>query len=184
VDAELKPAARRRRMTEETRHILVGALVFLALIMLFTFSTASNGGAIGAYHVIAKFNTAEGVYVDSPVRLSGVDVGRVTAMAYDSESQRVILTMEVRPEIELPLDSLAIVTSEGMLGSRFIRLDPGGEIELLAEGDEIEFTQDSILFEELLAKIIITVEQRRLARKAAKKQAGENAETSGSKGTQ
>ena len=178
----MMPVARRQRMSEETRHILVGTLVFLALITLFTLSTASDGGVLGSYRVIAKFNTAEGVYVDSPVRLSGVDIGRVSAMDYDSESQRAILTMELRPEMELPLDSLAIVTSEGMLGSRFIRLDPGGEIELLAEGDEIEFTQDSILFEELLAKIITTVERRRLARNAEKK-AGENAGGPASEGT-
>ena len=173
MDAELKPAAaaRARRMPEETRHILVGALVFMLLIMLFTFSTASDGGALGSYQITAKFNTVEGVYIDSPVRMSGVDIGRVTAMAYDSTSQRAILTMEIWPGMELPFDSLAIVTSEGMLGSRFIRLDPGGDEELLAEGDEIEFTQDSILFEELLAKIITTVEQNRLARKAAKKEA-------------
>ncbi len=175
MDAELKPAApRRRRMAEETRHILVGALVFLLLIALFTFSTASDGGALGSYHITAKFNTVEGIYIDSPVRMSGIDVGRVAAMAYDSGSLRAILTMEIWPEMELPLDSLAIITSEGMLGSRFIRLDPGGEIDLLAEGDEIEFTQDSILFEELLAKIITTVEQNRLARNAAEKEARES----------
>ncbi len=160
-------------MSGETRHILVGALVFLLLIMLFMFSTASGGGVTGSYRITAKFNTVEGIYIDSPVRMAGVNVGRVAAMAYSSESQRAILTMEINPEMELPFDSLAIVTSESMLGRRFIRLDPGGEIELLAEGDEIEFTQGSILFEELLAKIITTVEQRRLARNAAAKEASE-----------
>ncbi len=170
-------------MSEETRHILVGALVFLLFVMLFTFSTASGGGASGAYRVVAKFNTVEGIHIGSPVRLSGVDIGRVSAMAYDSKSQRAILTLELRPDLELPFDSLAIVTSEGMLGSRFIRLDPGGDIELLAEGDEIDFTQDSILFEELLAKIINTVEQKRLAGKAAAKEARENTKGPASEGT-
>lgn len=180
----MKPAAPRRRpMSQETRHILVGATVFLLFILLFTFSTARGGGSIGAYHVIAKFNTVEGVYLDSPVRLAGVDVGRVSAMAYDSRTQRAVLTLELRRDMKLPYDSLAIVTSEGMLGRRFIRLDPGGDEELLVDGDEIDFTQDSILFEELLAKIINTVEQKRLARKAAAREARENPKASGSEGT-
>ena len=77
--------------------------------------------------------------------------------------------MEIAPEVELPLDSIAIVTSEGMIGSRFIRMEPGGELEMLRDGDRLDYTQGSIMFEELLAKIIISVEQGRLARHAAEK---------------
>ncbi|MCK5620743.1 MAG: outer membrane lipid asymmetry maintenance protein MlaD, partial [Alphaproteobacteria bacterium] len=75
----------------------------------------------------------------------------------------------VAPEIELPLDSIAIVTSEGMIGGRFIRLEPGGELDMLRDGDRLDYTQGSIMFEDLLAKIIITVEQNRLARREAEK---------------
>ena len=88
-------------------------------------------------------------------------------MAYDSASQRTVLTLEINPGVEVPLDSIAIITSEGLLGGRFIRLDPGGSMDLLVDGDTIEYTQGSIQFEELLARIILTVEQKRLARRAA-----------------
>jgi phospholipid/cholesterol/gamma-HCH transport system substrate-binding protein len=175
MDAELtapSPApARRRRMAEETRHILVGAAVFLGFAALFAFSAGSDGGTLGSYRVVAHFTTAEGVYLDSPVTLAGVQIGRVSKMEFDSRRQMAIVTMEVAPEIELPLDSIAIVTSEGMIGGRFIRLEPGGELDMLRDGDRLDYTQGSIMFEDLLAKIIITVEQNRLARREAEKNA-------------
>lgn len=175
MDAELRAAARapgrRRRMAEETRHILVGAVVFLGLAALIALSAGSDGGTLGSYRVIAHFATAEGVHLDSPVRLAGVQIGRVSEMDFDSRRQVAIVTMEIAPEVELPLDSIAIVTSEGMIGGRFISLEPGGELDMLNDGDRLDFTQGSIMFEELLAKIILTVEQNRLARREADRKA-------------
>jgi len=133
------------------------------LAMLFALSAGPEGGAIGSYRLTARFPSVEGIFVDSPVRLAGVDVGRVTGMTYDSATQRAVLTLEIDGGIELPDDSIAIVTSEGMLGGRFIRLDPGGGIDTLGDGDAIEYTQGSIQFEELLAKVILAVESRRQA---------------------
>lgn len=182
MDAELTATApirpRRRRMVEETRHILVGSAVLVALVVLFGLSAGSDGSRLGSYRLIAHFTTAEGVYIDSPVRLAGVQIGRVSAMDYDSERQQAIVTMEIAPDVELPLDSIAIITSEGMIGGRFIRLEPGGELDMLQDGDRLEFTQGSIMFEDLLEKIILTVEQKRLARHEAEN-AGQGAAQSG-----
>jgi phospholipid/cholesterol/gamma-HCH transport system substrate-binding protein len=181
MGAELTAAAstgpRRRRVSEETRHILVGALVFIALACLFAFSAGSDGGHLGSYRVIAHFTTAEGVYLDSPVRLAGVQIGRVSTMDYDSNRQQAIVTMEIAPEVELPLDSIAIITSEGMIGGRFIRIEPGGELDMLRDGERLDYTQGSIMFEDLLAKIIVTVEQNRLARREAEEAGGVGGES-------
>lgn len=157
---------RRRRMAEETRHILVGTAVLLVLAVLFALSAGSDGGRLGSYRIIAQFATAEGIFVDSPVRLAGVQIGRVSDMDYDSGRQAAIVTMEIAPYVELPLDSIAIITSEGMLGGRFVRIEPGGELEMLRDGERLEYTQGSIMFEDLLAKIINTVEQNRRERRA------------------
>ena len=92
-------------------------------------------------------------------------------MEFDSGRQTAIVTMEIAPEVELPLDSIAIVTSEGMIGGRFIRIEPGGELEMLKDGERMDYTQGSIMFEDLLAKIILTVERNRLARRETKENA-------------
>jgi len=187
MDAELTAAApapaRRRRMAEETRHILIGAAVFMALTLLFVLSAGSDGAKLGSYRLVAHFTTAEGVYLDSPVRLAGVQIGRVSEMDYDSGRQQAVVTMEIAPEIELPLDSIAIITSEGMIGGRFIRMEPGGELDMLRDGDRLDYTQGSIMFEDLLAKIITTVEHNRLARREAEENAGEAGDKAGKEGT-
>lgn len=165
--AELtSPARRRRRLSEETRHTLIGAAVIAILATLFVLSAGSDGNAVSSYTLTARFPSVEGIFVDSPVRLAGVDVGRVKDMAYDSATQRAVLTLEIDAQVELPDDSIAIVTSEGMMGGRFIRLDPGGGMGMLGEGDSIEYTQGSIQFEDLLAKVILAVEKKRQARAA------------------
>lgn len=170
-------AARRRRLREETRHILVGAGVVLLVALLFLFTTRTDRSALGSYRITARFNSVEGIFLDSPVRLAGVRIGRVVGLDYDSDRHQAIVMMAIRPEVELPADSLAIVTSEGMMGDRFMRIDPGGAMDMLRDGDEIEYTQDSILFEELLAKVITTVERQRRERKEGA--AGEGAAESG-----
>lgn len=167
-------------MAEETRHILVGAAMFIGLVALFAFSAGSDGRKPGSYSIVAHFPTAEGVFVDSPVRLAGVPVGRVSGMAFDSGRQTAIVTMAITtPGVELPLDSIAVITSEGMIGGRFIRIEPGGELEMLRDGDRMDYTQGSIMFEELLSKVILTVEQNRLARREAENNANEEEEGAG-----
>jgi len=169
MDAELTPTrsspARRRRISEETRHILIGGAVVLLAIVLFAFSAGSDGGALGSYRLVANFTSAEGVFVDSPVRLAGVQIGRVSEMQYDSGREMAVVTMEIEPSVELPLDSIAVVTSEGMIGRRFIRIEAGGDTEMLKDGDRLEYTQGSIMFEDLLAKVIDTVEKNRRAQR-------------------
>jgi phospholipid/cholesterol/gamma-HCH transport system substrate-binding protein len=175
MDAELTsttpPPARRRRLSEETRHILVGAAVVLVVILLFAVSAGSDGGALGSYRLVANFTSAEGIFVGSPVRLAGVQIGRVSEMQYDSKREMASVTMEIDPGIELPLDSIAVVTSDGMIGGRFIRMEAGGDTEMLRDGDRVEYTQGSIMFEDLLAKVIDTVEKNRRARREKEKNA-------------
>lgn len=163
-------------MPRESRHTLFGALVLAALAVLFALSAGRDSGVLGAYTLVARFPSAEGLYIDSPVRLAGVRIGRVAGMGYESRTQRAVLSLEIEPGIELPYDSIAIVTSESMLGGRFVRLDPGGDLDVLADGDEIDFTQGTVLFEELLAKVILTVEQRRRARRGAGSKGGEGSQ--------
>jgi phospholipid/cholesterol/gamma-HCH transport system substrate-binding protein len=182
LTSEQPARPRRRRVAEETRHILVGAAVFVGLAVLFAISAGSDGGRLGSYRVIAQFTTAEGVFMDSPVRLAGVQIGRVSAMDYDSGRQQAIVTMEIVPEIDLPLDSIAIITSEGMIGGRFIRMEPGGELDMLRDGDRLDYTQGSIMFEDLLEKIILTVEQNRLARREAEKAGADGGDSAGGMG--
>ena len=56
--------------------------------------------------------------------------------------------------MKLPLDSSAKISSEGLLGSKFLSISPGGDEESIKDGGEILFTQSSVSFEDLLGKFI------------------------------
>ncbi len=64
--------------------------------------------------------------------------------------------MQIRDGIELPKDSSAAVVSSGLLGDKYIKLEPGGDDKMLEEGDAIRFTQSSISFEEMIGKFVFS----------------------------
>lgn len=59
----------------------------------------------------------------------------------------------------LPDDTSAEVTSEGLLGGRYVSLVPGGSEKVLADGGRITQTQGSVSLESLLGRFIFSVTQ-------------------------
>ncbi len=52
--------------------------------------------------------------------------------------------MSVASYIKLPDDTTAKITSEGLLGPKFIALDVGGSEDILKDGDSLSNTQSAI----------------------------------------
>ena len=61
-------------------------------------------------------------------------------------------------DIEIPYDTSARVSSEGLLGGTFMALDVGGDSEMLAEGDTIAITQSAQNLEQLLGQFIFSLQ--------------------------
>lgn len=125
---------------------LIGfAVVVVALwFALFAWDRTGGGGAAGAIHVKALFPNASGVTVGTDVRVAGLKVGSVTAQALDPASYQVSVTLALDPSVKIPSDSSAAITSEGLLGSTFIALQPGGATDMLKDGGTILDTQGSV----------------------------------------
>jgi len=124
---------------------LIGAIV-VVIAGVFLFYGYSNSGmrSAGGYHVKAEFDRVDGLANGSDVRLSGIKVGTVVAQAIDQANYQAVVTMSLAPDVKIPDDSSAKITSEGLLGSNYIALTPGGSEEYLADGGEISFTQGSV----------------------------------------
>ena len=91
--------------------------------------------------------------VGNDIRLAGIKVGQITSLQLD-DYFGVIVRFNLPKSIVLPDDSGAAVQSSGLIGSKYIELQPGGSEEVLQEGDFIEFTQDSPNLQNLLDKVI------------------------------
>ena len=143
-------------MASERAEILTGAAI-LAVAVGFVVYAAQGAGLVRApdtYPLVASFRSVEGITVGSDVRLAGVKVGTITDLRLNPQTFFADASLAVRSDVLLPVDSTILVSSEGLLGGNFIELLPGGALETLAPGDEIEDTQGAVSLITLLLKFV------------------------------
>jgi phospholipid/cholesterol/gamma-HCH transport system substrate-binding protein len=145
---------RRRSIAE----VLTGAIVLLVAAGFLAYAVANSGrtGASG-YQLYAKFEHIDGLGVGADVRLAGVKVGSVTDERIDPQNFLAVVRFSVRDDLKLPKDSAAIITSESLLGGKYLSLQPGGDEAILQQGQAITITQSSVSLEELLGKFIFSM---------------------------
>lgn len=153
-------------MKQPTKEALVGGLVFVVFVFAVVFSYGARGiaekAAGSGYDVKATFNRIDGLGVGGEVRVGGVKVGTVTAVRLD-DYYRAIVTMHIAGAVELPDDSSAAIKTDGLFGSKYMEIEPGGDSKTLADGGTIEFAQDAVIVSDLL-ELIIAEGKARLAK--------------------
>ena len=70
---------------------------------------------------------------------------------------RSVVTLTVTNGIEIPKDTSAEITSESLLGGKYLSLSPGAETIMLKPGQAITITQSAVSLEQLLGKFIFSV---------------------------
>lgn len=143
---------------EETKNLKVGICVIIAIIIailsvVVTRNEISHKDGGKYYKVYARYNRTDGLLVGDIVRLAGMDIGRVVNAKLDNDF-KAILTLELNDNIKIPDDSSAAIVSSGIMGNKYIEIEPGGSEEMLTEGSEFAYTQDAMVLEELIERII------------------------------
>ncbi len=141
-------------MNEETKNIVVGVATLAVLIGLaaLSFSPSAVKPTAG-YTIYGTFSRVDGVAVGDDVLLSGVKVGEVRSMTL-VDNYRANLAMVLDGHVKVPTDTGARVLTDGLFGSKYIELTPGGDEKNLQPGDKIGFTQGSLVLQDLLDQII------------------------------
>ena len=136
---------------------LMGAVVLAvaALFIVFAYSKAEIGKVEG-YEIKAKFDRVDGILAGSDVRMSGIKIGTVTSSALDPNTYFANVSMSIRSDIKIPEDTSIAVSSDGLLGDKFLALSPGGADEMLPPGGEITTTQGSIDLMGLVGQMIFS----------------------------
>lgn len=133
----------------------LGAVVILVAAGFLIFALqATEVGAVDGYGLKARFLKVGGLEIGSDVRISGVKVGSVTDRQLDTNNFEAIVLFTVRTDVRLPADTQAVITSEGLLGNKYLRLIPGTATEMMSDGSEIVETRDFRSLEDTVSEII------------------------------
>ena len=143
---------------EEQKKIKIGLCVSILLLVLTFFYTDDRRPVehqeIGKfYSVYARFGRTDGLQVGDHVRMAGMTVGSVSEAKLD-DKYNAVLTLKLKEGINIPDDSSASIVSDGILGSKYIEIEPGGSEDFITEGNEFSYTQDAMVLEELIERVI------------------------------
>ena len=134
---------------------LIGAVVLLVAALFLAFAYNKAGVArVEGYELVAKFDKVDGIRVGSDVLMSGIKIGSVVGQKLDTKLYMAELTISVADGIELPVDSTIKVTASGLLGDKYLAVDPGGEDAMLKPGEAFRYVQGSVDLLDLLGKAI------------------------------
>ena len=149
-------------MSNQTVNTLVGALVVASGVAAFLLSQRGDSYEIeNGYELKASFGAIDGVAKGTKILMTGLPVGDVDGIAYNEKRQRAVVTMSIRNGIEIPLDSVVMIVTDGLLGAKYLKIQAGGDTEVMKPGGQFDYTQDSIAFEEILEKVIVNAEKTR-----------------------
>lgn len=130
--------------------VLVCLMGGLALAWLHGRNTTPE---IDGYPLYAAFQRSDGLIEGAPVRLAGIDVGVVQGLELKGGFQSRA-TLLINTGIEVPADSAAVIHTDGLFGGKYVELEPGGAEDPLKAGDIVAFTQDSLIVEDLLERLV------------------------------
>jgi phospholipid/cholesterol/gamma-HCH transport system substrate-binding protein len=104
------------------------------------------------YMLVAKFTTVTGLRIGSPVNILGIEVGRVERITIDQENLKAVVELKVKKGIKIYDDAIASIKTEGLIGDKYLSIDPGGGGNLLGDRGVIIDTQAAVDIESLISK--------------------------------
>lgn len=146
-------------MTTRLTEIWVGIFVAAGLAALFMLamkvSNLSSYSDDAGYEIEARFEDISGLKVRSPVTMAGVRIGRVINIGFDKQTFEAVVSMRIESRYNtLPKDTSASIYTAGLLGEKYVGLEPGGDEKNMQQGDRIKLTQDSMVLEKLIGQFI------------------------------
>ena len=146
-------------MNTRKTEILVGVFVAAGLAALFMLAMkVSNLNVYSSdegYEIEAHFDDISGLKVRSPVTMAGVRIGRVSDIIFDAKTFEAVVKMRIESQYNtLPKDTSASIYTAGLLGEKYVGLEPGGDEQNLQDKDKLKLTQDSLVLEKLISQFV------------------------------
>jgi phospholipid/cholesterol/gamma-HCH transport system substrate-binding protein len=133
--------------------IVAGVFVLLGLVILAYLSVSIGGLRLGRHHryeVAARFSNIGGLKPRAPVKIAGVTVGEVKSIRLADYFAEVVIGVD--HEVALPRDTIASISTAGLLGESFVSLSPGAADDDLRAGDHITQTEPALNVADILGR--------------------------------
>jgi phospholipid/cholesterol/gamma-HCH transport system substrate-binding protein len=118
-------------METKANYVAVGAFVLVclaALLIALLWLGGSQYTREFAYYRTYFSGSVTGLGDGTLVRYNGIQVGRVSKVEFDPNNpKRVIVTLQVNPDVPIHADSLASIASEGLTGGTYVEIDGGSQ---------------------------------------------------------
>jgi phospholipid/cholesterol/gamma-HCH transport system substrate-binding protein len=142
-------------MKKYSKETVVGIFVVIGLFCIgYMTVKLGNVGFLGdnTYSLFGNFNSVTGLREGNPVNMLGLEIGNVYKFTMDQENQVVKIEFKINKGIEIFDDAIASIKTEGLIGDKFVAIDPGGGGDLLADGDTITDTNAPTDIMDLISK--------------------------------
>ena len=88
------------------------------------------------------------------MKVSEIKVGNILKVNIHPETYLAEIATVIDEKIKLPLDTMAVVSAKDLLGGNYMRLDPGGEKNVVGPGGRLTYTQDAADIIGLISQMI------------------------------
>ena len=129
-------------METKANYVAVGAFVLacvIGLVVTIMWLAGVQYSQEYAYYQASFKGSVTGLGKGTVTRYNGIEVGRVTNLEFDpADPQRVIVTMQVQPNLNIREDSVASIDSQGFTGASLVEISGGtaGAPLLVAKDDQ------------------------------------------------
>ena len=128
-------------------------LVFACVFLIYAAGRVDTRRVDG-YHILANFSKVGGLQVGSDVMISGIKVGSVLKTNLNNEDYTADVLLSIDSNINLPIDTVAGIADAGLMGDKYVRLEPGKSRALLKDGDKIMNTKNYKSLEDSVSEFI------------------------------
>lgn len=146
-------------MNTRKTEILVGLFIAIGLGALFMLAMKVSNLNIynsgDGYEITANFDDISGLKVKSAVTMAGVRIGRVSDITFDAKTFEAVVKIRIESQYDaLPKDTSASIYTAGLLGEKYVGLEPGGDEQNLQDKDKLKLTQSSLILEKLISRFV------------------------------
>ena len=128
-------------------------LIFACLFLFFACSRIDTK-SISGYTIVANFAKVGGLGAGADVRIAGLKVGSVLKTELDQEDYTVNVYLSIDSNVKLPIDTVAAIADSGIMGDKYVRLEPGKAQATLNANDKMSQTKSYKSLEDSVSEFI------------------------------